>query len=217
MSLTLAPVVLAEELWVEGGPSRDPREWVWYAMGVVLLRVGQLGAAVFAVGRERAADETAAALTGDPTALAAALATLSGRDPPETDLREWSKSVAALGVLPPLAPGGGRAWPFDTHPRSRSESPGYATSPLRGSDGRRAARHRPTSGAGARQRRKDRSICRAGKLKPTMGQKSKAKKKRLAKLERQNSRVPAWVMMKTNMEVQRNPKRRHWRQSDTDE
>ena len=51
----------------------------------------------------------------------------------------------------------------------------------------------------------------------TMGQKSKATKKRLAKLERQNSRVPAWVMMKTNMNVQRNPKRRHWRRSDTDE
>jgi large subunit ribosomal protein L39e len=51
----------------------------------------------------------------------------------------------------------------------------------------------------------------------TMGKKSKAKKKRLAKLERQNSRLPAWVMLKTDMEVQRNPKRRHWRQSDTDE
>jgi large subunit ribosomal protein L39e len=50
-----------------------------------------------------------------------------------------------------------------------------------------------------------------------MGKKSKAKKKRLAKLERQNSRLPAWVMLKTDMEVQRNPKRRHWRQSDTDE
>ena len=51
----------------------------------------------------------------------------------------------------------------------------------------------------------------------TMTKKSKAKKKRLAKLERQNSRVPAWVMMKTDMEVTRNPKRRHWRRSDTDE
>jgi len=50
-----------------------------------------------------------------------------------------------------------------------------------------------------------------------MSKKSKAKKKRLAKLERQNSRVPAWVMMKTDMEVTRNPKRRQWRQSDTDE
>ncbi len=50
-----------------------------------------------------------------------------------------------------------------------------------------------------------------------MGNNSKAKKKRLAKLERQNTRVPAWVMMKTDMEVTRNPKRRNWRRSDTDE
>ena len=41
-----------------------------------------------------------------------------------------------------------------------------------------------------------------------MGKKSKAKKKRLAKLERQNSRIPAWVMMKTDLEVQRNPDRK---------
>ncbi len=51
----------------------------------------------------------------------------------------------------------------------------------------------------------------------TMGKKSKAKKKRLAKLERQNSRVPAWVMLKTDMETQRNYKRRNWRRNDTDE
>ncbi|MFB6176916.1 MAG: 50S ribosomal protein L39e [Halobaculum sp.] len=50
-----------------------------------------------------------------------------------------------------------------------------------------------------------------------MSGKSKAKKKRLGKLENQNSRVPAWVMMKTDMETTRNPKRRHWRRSDTDE
>ena len=50
-----------------------------------------------------------------------------------------------------------------------------------------------------------------------MGKKSKAKKKRLAKKERQNTRVPAWVMMKTNMEVTRNPKRRNWRRSDLDD
>jgi large subunit ribosomal protein L39e len=52
---------------------------------------------------------------------------------------------------------------------------------------------------------------------PTMGKKSKAKKKRLAKKERQNTRVPAWVMMKTDMQVTRNPKRRNWRRSDLDE
>jgi large subunit ribosomal protein L39e len=50
-----------------------------------------------------------------------------------------------------------------------------------------------------------------------MGKKSKAQKKRLGKLEKQNSRIPAWVMMKTDLEVQRNPKRRNWRRSDTDE
>jgi len=51
----------------------------------------------------------------------------------------------------------------------------------------------------------------------TMSKKSKAKKKRLAKLDRQNSRVPAWVILKTDRDVQRNPQRRHWRRSDTDE
>jgi large subunit ribosomal protein L39e len=51
----------------------------------------------------------------------------------------------------------------------------------------------------------------------TMGKKSKAKKKRLAKKDRQNSRIPAWVMLKTDREVQRNPQRRSWRNSDTDE
>ena len=50
-----------------------------------------------------------------------------------------------------------------------------------------------------------------------MSKKSKAKKKRLAKLDNQNSRVPSWVMLKTDREVQRNPKRRHWRRGDTDE
>lgn len=50
-----------------------------------------------------------------------------------------------------------------------------------------------------------------------MSKKTKSKKKRLAKLDRQNSRVPAWVIMKTDRNVMRNPKRRHWRRNDTDE
>jgi large subunit ribosomal protein L39e len=50
-----------------------------------------------------------------------------------------------------------------------------------------------------------------------MGKKSKAKKKRLAKKDRQNGRIPAWVIMKTDQNVTRNPNRRSWRQSDTDE
>jgi len=50
-----------------------------------------------------------------------------------------------------------------------------------------------------------------------MGKKSKAKKKRLAKLGRQNSRVPAWVIMKTDRDTMQNYKRRNWRRNDTDE
>jgi large subunit ribosomal protein L39e len=50
-----------------------------------------------------------------------------------------------------------------------------------------------------------------------MSKKSKAKKQRLAKLDRQNTRVPNWVIMKTDRDVTRNHKRRHWRRSDTDE
>lgn len=64
---------------------------------------------------------------------------------------------------------------------------------------------------------KNTNLCVGGVLPSTMGKKSKAKKKRLAKLDRQNSRVPAWVIMKTDRDVMANPKRRNWRRSDTDE
>ena len=41
-----------------------------------------------------------------------------------------------------------------------------------------------------------------------------AKKLRLAKANRQNRRVPLWVMLKTNRKVRTHPKiRRHWRTS----
>jgi len=63
----------------------------------------------------------------------------------------------------------------------------------------------------------DRILNGASREADTMGQKSKAQKKRLAKLDRQNRRVPTWVMMKTDMEVSRNAKRRNWRRGDTDE
>jgi large subunit ribosomal protein L39e len=65
--------------------------------------------------------------------------------------------------------------------------------------------------------RKDSDKCPGVKLAFTMGKKSKAQKKRLAKLERQNSRVPAWVIMKTDRDTMQNPKRRNWRRGDTDE
>jgi large subunit ribosomal protein L39e len=50
-----------------------------------------------------------------------------------------------------------------------------------------------------------------------MVKKTKPKKKRLAKLDRQNSRVPVWVVLKTNQGTVRNSKRRHWRLNNTDE
>lgn len=44
-----------------------------------------------------------------------------------------------------------------------------------------------------------------------MGKKSLNKKKRLAKAERQNRRLPPFVMLRTKRKVQSNNKRRNWR------
>ncbi len=43
--------------------------------------------------------------------------------------------------------------------------------------------------------------------------KSLGKKKRLNKATKQNRRVPAWIIMKTNRRFLRHPKRRNWRRS----
>ena len=39
------------------------------------------------------------------------------------------------------------------------------------------------------------------------------KKLRLAKVIKRNRRVPAWIMMRTNRNFQRHPKRHMWRRS----
>ncbi len=44
-----------------------------------------------------------------------------------------------------------------------------------------------------------------------------AMKARLNKARKQNRRVPAWVMIRTNRKFLRHPKRRNWRSSDLDE
>jgi large subunit ribosomal protein L39e len=40
-----------------------------------------------------------------------------------------------------------------------------------------------------------------------------AKKLRLAKANKQNRRIPVWVIVKTNRKVLTHPKRRHWRRT----
>ena len=43
------------------------------------------------------------------------------------------------------------------------------------------------------------------------------KKRRLLKKGKQNKRVPAWVMQRTNRQFTNHPKRRNWRRDDLDE
>ncbi|MCD6455386.1 MAG: 50S ribosomal protein L39e [Methanophagales archaeon] len=46
-----------------------------------------------------------------------------------------------------------------------------------------------------------------------MGKKTKGRKLRLCKANKQNRRVPAWIMVKTSRRVTTHPKRRHWRRT----
>ncbi|MBN1454951.1 MAG: 50S ribosomal protein L39e [Methanomicrobia archaeon] len=45
------------------------------------------------------------------------------------------------------------------------------------------------------------------------GKKTLGKKIRLAKANRQNRRIPAWIMVRTNRQVTTHPKRRQWRRT----
>lgn len=49
-----------------------------------------------------------------------------------------------------------------------------------------------------------------------MSKKTKGMKIRLAKYARQNRRIPAWVIVRTNRNVRTHPKRRHWRRTRLD-
>ena len=46
--------------------------------------------------------------------------------------------------------------------------------------------------------------------------KSSPRKIRLVKKQKQNSSVPAWVILKTKRSVRTNPKRRAWRSTDVE-
>lgn len=46
-----------------------------------------------------------------------------------------------------------------------------------------------------------------------MSKKTKGKKLRLSKANKQNRRPPVWVILKTNRKVITHPKRRNWRRT----
>jgi len=45
------------------------------------------------------------------------------------------------------------------------------------------------------------------------GKNTIGRKIRLIKANKQNRRIPAWIMVKTNRPVTTHPKRRHWRRT----
>ena len=96
----------------------DPFDRFWGELGRLLVASSLLAVGLFSRGREFAADRAAAAVTGDPAALAAAIERLdSATERPSTDLRERTRTVDALAVHPTLDPerdGGGGL--FATHP-----------------------------------------------------------------------------------------------------
>jgi len=116
MSLAVVPLLTAEELDERIFNATYPMNTPLTSVSGVLLWVASAGVGVFSRGRELAADDAAARITGAPGALAAALETLHGAAPAETDLRERTRAVGAMDVVgDPDRPRG----PFDvaaTHP-----------------------------------------------------------------------------------------------------
>ncbi|PCR91440.1 M48 family metallopeptidase [Natrinema ejinorense] len=122
MTWALVPLIASEEFYEmvdDEGEDVDPRDRPWLALGRLLVGSSTLGVGLFSRGREFAADRAAVTATGDPGALAGALQRLdsaTAERPPE-DLRNHTRSVDAMSVLPTLDPehdGGGGL--FATHP-----------------------------------------------------------------------------------------------------
>lgn len=112
LSWLLVPLVAAEGL-----DDRPPSNFI-EVIGRVGVIVASAGIGVFTRGRELAADSGAAAATGEPAALAAALERLdeTASEKPATDLRDHAHSMNAVNVLPTLAPDRGRFGLHATHP-----------------------------------------------------------------------------------------------------
>lgn len=102
ISWLLVPLFAAEFLY----DNDEDEKWQLDPLGWVLTTVALVGIGVFSRGRELAADRGAAAATGDPGALAAALERLAERPDrrPSMDLRH-ARSTSAINVLPTLGDG----------------------------------------------------------------------------------------------------------------
>lgn len=100
MTAVRVPLVAADRHTADVGRTAN----VFELCGLGLAFVASIGIGVFSRGRELAADRAAAALTGDPAALAAALETLDESAPvkPTADLREHARSTNAISILPTL-------------------------------------------------------------------------------------------------------------------
>ena len=82
----------AADEWIREEPT-DLEDRFWNLVFKLSKQYGQFGVAV--LSRERVADVAAAELTGLPAALAGDLERpTEARDRPETDPREWKRSVA---------------------------------------------------------------------------------------------------------------------------
>ncbi len=99
MSLAVVPLLTAEELDERIFRATQPLNTPLQTVSGVLLWVAYVAVGVFSRGRELAADDAAARITGAPGTLASALETLYGADPAETDLRERTRAVSAMDIV----------------------------------------------------------------------------------------------------------------------
>ncbi len=99
MSLAVVPLLTAEELDERIFNLTYPMNTPLTTVSGALLWVAYVGVGVFSRGRELAADDAAARITGAPGSLASALETLHDAEPTEADLRERTRAVSAMDVV----------------------------------------------------------------------------------------------------------------------